>query len=65
MTATNSIMPLVIGSYGDSHAFGRQFRQGNRIYSIKHISPALQANNGNLSGGSVLILLGETNETDY
>lgn len=47
--------PEVIGGVGEPNEFGKQFRQGNRIYSAEAVSPALQTNNGNASGGSVLI----------
>lgn len=46
--------PQVVGGIGEK-SFGKQYRQGNRIYSSDAISPALVANNGNASGGSVLI----------
>lgn len=48
-------MPQVVGGVGEPNAFGKQFRQGNRIYSTDSVSPALQTNNGNASGGSVLV----------
>lgn len=48
------VEPRVIGGIGEK-SFGKQYRQGNRIYSSDAISPTLQANNGNASGGSVLI----------
>lgn len=50
-----SDMPQVVGGVGEPNAFGKQFRQGNRIYSTDSVSPALQTNNGNASGGSVLV----------
>lgn len=46
--------PKVIGGVGDK-TFGKQYPQGNRIYDVEHISPALQAKSGNASKGSVLI----------
>ena len=48
------IEPQVIGGVGEIN-FGKQYRQGNRVYASDKISPALVANNGNASGGSVLI----------
>ena len=46
--------PKVIGGVGEK-TFGKQYPQGNRIYDVEHISPALQAKSGNASKGSVLI----------
>lgn len=48
------IEPQVIGGVGEIN-FGKQYRQGNRVYASDKISPALLANNGNASGGSILI----------
>lgn len=46
--------PKVIGGVGEK-TFGKQYPQGNRIYDVGHVSPALQANNGNASKGSIII----------
>ena len=46
--------PKVIGGVGEK-TFGKQYPQGNRIYDVEHISPALQAKSGNASKGSVII----------
>lgn len=51
---TDSNSPKVIGGVGEK-TFGKQYPQGNRIYDIGHVSPALQANNGNASKGSIII----------
>lgn len=51
---TDSNSPKVIGGVGEK-TFGKQYRQGNRIYDVGHVSPALQANNGNASKGSIII----------
>lgn len=48
------VEPKVIGGVGELN-FGKQYRQGNRIYSSDAISPALVVNNGNTSGGSIII----------
>ena len=51
----DTLVPNVVGGVGEKD-FGKQYRQGNRIYDTKCVSPALMANNGNASGGSLLIL---------
>lgn len=51
---TDSNSPKVIGGVGEK-TFGKQYPQGNRIYDVGHVSPALQANNGNASKGSIII----------
>ena len=53
--------PRVVGGVGEIN-FGKQYRQGNRIYDCNAVSPCLTHNNGNASGGSVLIL--NNNETN-
>lgn len=51
---TDSNSPKVIGGVGEK-TFGKQYPQGNIIYDVGHVSPALQANNGNASKGSIII----------
>lgn len=51
---TDSNRPKVIGGVGEK-TFGKQYHQGNRIYDVGHVSPTLQANNGNASKGSIII----------
>lgn len=50
-------LPLFIGGIGEKN-YGGKYRMGNRIYSIKGISPTLLATSrGNISGYSPLILV--------
>lgn len=51
----DTLVPNAVGGVGEK-SFGKQYRQGNRIYDTKCVSPALMANNDNANGGSLLIL---------
>lgn len=49
--------PICIGGFGEIN-FGKQYRQGNRVYSSESVAMALNANPvGNLGGQSYLYLV--------
>ena len=48
--------PICIGGFGEIN-FGKQYRQGNRVYSSESVAMALNANPvGNLGGAIIFIL---------
>lgn len=51
-------VPQVIGGVGEKK-FGKQYRQGDRIYDVNTVSPALASQVGNAGKGSYLIKLTE------
>lgn len=49
--------PLLVGGFGDIN-FGKQYRQGNRVYDSRGIAMALTAQPlGNMGGYSYLYLV--------
>ena len=49
--------PLLVGGLGEIN-FGKQYRQGNRVYSSNHIAMAVLAEPvGNMGGYSYLYLV--------
>ena len=53
----NNIMPILVGGFGDIN-FGKQYRQGNRVYDSRYIAMACLAQPvGNLGGFSYLYLV--------
>ena len=49
--------PVLVGGFGRKN-FGKQYRQGNRIYSAEHIAMALNSSPvGNTGGYSYLYLV--------
>lgn len=49
--------PVLVGGFGDIN-FGKQYRQGNRVYDSRAIAMALNAQPiGNLGGFSYLYLV--------
>lgn len=54
--------PLLIGGLGEIN-FGKQYRQGNRVYFSNHIAMAILAEPvGNMGGYSYLYLVEVKNE---
>lgn len=54
---SDTFQPKVICGFGDIN-FGKQYRQGNRVYSSEYIATALMAEPlGNLGGYSNLYLV--------
>lgn len=54
--------PLLVGGVGEIN-FGKQYRQGNRIYSAEHIAMCLTAQPvGNTGGYSYLYLTRQKKE---
>ena len=55
--------PILLGGFGDIN-FGKQYRQGNRVYDSNAIAMALNANPvGNSGGYSYLYLVKVNNAT--
>ena len=53
------INPVLVGGFGDIN-FGKQYRQGNRVYDSRAVAMALNAQPvGNLGGYSYLYLVVE------
>jgi len=53
----NEIKPILVGGFGEIN-FGKQYRQGNRVYDSRSIAMALNAQPvGNLGGFSYLYLV--------
>jgi len=51
--------PQLLSGFGDIN-FGKQYRQGNRVYSSEHIAMALNASPvGNMGGYSYLYVVRE------
>lgn len=51
------IKPVLVGGFGEIN-FGKQYRQGNRVYDSRSIAMALNAQPvGNLGGFSYLYLV--------
>ena len=54
--------PIIIGGFGEIN-FGKQYRQGNRVYDSRGIAMALNAEPvGNVGGYSYLYLIIEHDE---
>ena len=54
------IVPVLVGGIGEIN-FGKQYRQGNRIYDANSIAMALLSNPvGNAGGYSYLYMVGDT-----
>lgn len=50
-------LPILVGGFGEIN-FGKQYRQGNRIYDSNAVAMALTANPvGNMGGYSYLYLV--------
>lgn len=57
----NADKPVLVGGVGEKN-FGKQYRQGNRIYSAEHIAMALNSSPvGNTGGYSYLYLVRSKN----
>lgn len=53
-----SNIPILVGGLGVANEFGKQYRQGNRVYNSNNIAMALCAQPlGNLGGYSYLYLV--------
>lgn len=51
--------PILVGGFGEIN-FGKQYRQGNRVYSAENVAMALTAQPlGNMGGYSYLYLVKE------
>lgn len=60
----NLIEPVLIGGFGDIN-FGKQYRQGNRVYDSRFIAMAVLAQPvGNLGGFSYLYLVLNKDESN-
>ncbi len=58
----NENMPVLIGGFGEIN-FGKQYRQGNRVYDSRCVAMALNAQPvGNMGGYSYLYLVVEQDE---
>ena len=58
-TKKQSINPILLIGFGDKN-FGKQYRQGNRVYSSNAIAMALNAQPlGNMGGNSYLYVVKE------
>ena len=58
----NENMPVLIGGFGEIN-FGKQYRQGNRVYDSRRVAMALNAQPvGNMGGYSYLYLVVEQDE---
>lgn len=54
--------PICIGGFGEIN-FGKQYREGNRVYDSRVIATAIKASPvGNLGGNSNLYLVVEKND---
>ena len=57
------IVPVMVGGIGEIN-FGKQYRQGNRIYDANSIAMALLSSPvGNAGGFSYLYMIGDSNMT--
>ena len=57
MNKTNDIKPVLLGGLGEIN-YGKQYRQGNRVYSSNSIAMCLLSNPvGNMGGYSYLYLV--------
>ncbi|MBQ2396171.1 MAG: hypothetical protein II304_03885 [Bacteroidales bacterium] len=57
--------PILVGGIGEKN-FGKQYRQGNRIYSSNHIAMCLNSSPlGNTGGYSYLYLVKRNRENSY
>lgn len=64
MSMKNEVMPKLVGGVGEIN-FGKQFRQGNRVYDADYIAMALTAQPlGNMGGYSCLYLINK-NQTGH
>lgn len=60
MKNENNFQPILVGGFGEIN-FGKQYRQGNRIYNSEAIAMALNAQPvGNMGGYSYLYLVKES-----
>ena len=60
----NEAMPILMGGIGEIN-FGKQYRQGNRVYDSRSVAMCLLAQPvGNAGGYSYLYLVEEDDETD-
>ena len=63
MIKKNTFVPNLIGGIGEIN-FGKQYRQGNRVYDSESIAMCVLAELiGNLGGYSYLYLVKENNDT--
>ena len=57
------VKPVLVGGFGEIN-FGKQYRQGNRVYSSEAIAMALNAQPvGNMGGFSYLYLVVNNDQT--
>lgn len=55
-------LPILVGGFGEIN-FGKQYRQGNRVYDSRAVAMALNASPvGNMGGDSYLYLVYEDGE---
>ena len=55
----NNSIPVLVGGFGEIN-FGKQYRQGNRVYDSRAVAMALNASPvGNVGGYSYLYLVVE------
>lgn len=60
----NTDKPVLVGGLGEKN-FGKQYRQGNRIYDSEHIAMCLNSSPvGNTGGYSYLYLVKKDNENN-
>ena len=65
MKRNNKLIPICLGGFGNIN-FGKQYRQGNRVYDSSTVATALNANPvGNLGGYTNLYLVIERDDDKY
>lgn len=61
-SSKNTDKPLLVCGFGEIN-FGKQYRQGNRVYDSEHIAMALNSSPvGNTGGYTYLYLVRENNK---
>lgn len=64
MRNEQNFQPILVGGFGEIN-FGKQYRQGNRIYDSEAVAMALNAQPvGNMGGYSYLYLVRENDERE-
>ena len=62
MNSKDTWLPILVGGFGEIN-FGKQYRQGNRVYDSRAVAMALNASPvGNMGGESYLYLVVEKDE---
>ena len=56
--------PILLGGLGEIN-FGKQYRQGNRVYSSQHIAMAVLAEPVGNTGGASYLYLVKNNDGKY